>query len=265
MKYYYKKEYEKFKNNLKNKISKDLDIPSETIILTYPQKGSFSVQLIFQSDKFDNLKPEELKQILSNDEFEELKNLKEIDSDLIMGSFKITRKLLDSRGNRVSGWAKGEKRGGKEYYPPIGWKGFGLKVLDKYEDNEWIGMKNTPGEWCVAYHGVGRGQSSEKVKHIVALIIISKFKPGNHQVHENDDDLNHEGNKVGKGVYCTPKIKIAESYAGTAKINGKDYKIVLMTRVKPDKIRCPRNEKDYWLVNGTTDEIRPYRILLKKE
>ena len=37
MKYYYKKEYEKFKNNLKNKISKDLDIPSETIIVTYPK------------------------------------------------------------------------------------------------------------------------------------------------------------------------------------------------------------------------------------
>ena len=118
-----------------------MDIPSETIIVTYPQKGSFSVQVIFQSDKFDNLKPEELKQKLKDDEFEELKNLKEIHSDLIMGAFKITKNLLDSQGNRVSGWAEGEKRGGREYYPPIGWKGFGLKVLDKYEDNEWIGVR----------------------------------------------------------------------------------------------------------------------------
>ena len=242
-----------------------MDIPSETIIVTYPQKGSFSVQVIFQSDKFDNLKPEELKQKLKDDEFEELKNLKEIHSDLIMGAFKITKNLLDSQGNRVSGWAEGEKRGGREYYPPIGWKGFGLKVLDKYEDNEWIGMQNTPGEWCVAYHGVGRHQSSEQVKKIVALIIISKFKPGNWQVHEDDDDINHEGEKVGKGVYCTPKIEIAESYAGTSNINGKEYKTVLMARVKPDKIRCPKNKEDYWVVNGTTDEIRPYRILLKEK
>ena len=40
-----------------------------------------------------------------------------------------------------------------------------------------------------------------------------------------------------------------------------------MVRVKPDAIRgcnCPW-AKDYWVVNGSTDEIRPYRILYKKE
>ena len=43
-----------------------------------------------------------------------------------------------------------------------------------------------------------------------------------------------------------------------------------MVRVKPDAIRhcdsCSdsRAPYNYWVVNGTTDEIRPYRILYKK-
>ena len=41
-----------------------------------------------------------------------------------------------------------------------------------------------------------------------------------------------------------------------------------MVRVKPDSIRhcdnCEESrELNYWVVNGTTDEIRPYRILYK--
>ena len=76
---------------------------------------------------------------------------------------------MDSRGNRNDGWAIGEKRGGKDYDPPLGWKGIGLRVLDKYDygDNTWLGMTNEPGEWCVAYHGVARGQPSEKVRKLL--------------------------------------------------------------------------------------------------
>ena len=37
-----------------------------------------------------------------------------------------------------------------------------------------------------------------------------------------------------------------------------------MLRVKPSSIRGCIDAKDYWVVNGTTDEIRPYRILYKK-
>ena len=39
-----------------------------------------------------------------------------------------------------------------------------------------------------------------------------------------------------------------------------------MVRVKPDAIRCCNCEyaKDYWVVDGTNNEIRPYRILYKK-
>ena len=42
-----------------------------------------------------------------------------------------------------------------------------------------------------------------------------------------------------------------------------------MVRVKPEAIRncdiCSDSKNDnHWVVNGTTDEIRPYRILYKE-
>ena len=68
----------------------------------------------------------------------------------------------------------------------------------------------------------------------------------------------------------TPTIKTAEGYAGCSEVNGKSYKTILMVRVKPSAIRyCDKCQdscapNNYWVVNGTTDEIRPYRILYKE-
>ena len=36
-----------------------------------------------------------------------------------------------------------------------------------------------------------------------------------------------------------------------------------MARVKPNVFRTCEDQKNYWVVNGTKDEIRPYRILYK--
>ena len=189
-----------------------------------------------------------------------------------MEGCKLTKKMLDARGNRCEGWGVGENRGNMPYDPPIGWIGIGLKVMDVYDngDNTWIGMNNIKGEWCVAYHGVGRNLSSDKIKDITGKIIKGekqKFIAGKGQVHEDCDDKFHPGKKVGIGVYCTPTIKTAESYSGKSCINGVNYKTVLMVRVKPEAIRCCgkcQYASDYWVVNGIIDEIRPYRILYKK-
>ena len=136
-----KEEYEKFKEKLKLKLSKDYNSPPEKIIVTLPQKGSLHVQVIFQGDDFHNLDKDTFKKKFQNDsEFKELQNLKDIHEDIIMGAVKLTRNQLDPRGNRNDGWGVGEKRGGKDYDPPIGFHGIGLKVLDKYDggDNTWI-------------------------------------------------------------------------------------------------------------------------------
>ena len=55
-----------------------------------------------------------------------------------------------------------------------------------------------------------------------------------------------------------------DSYAKKTKNNGKTYKMGFMMRVKPDKIRYSNSKKDYWVLDGTTEQIRPYRILIKE-
>ena len=58
-----------------------------------------------------------------------------------------------------------------------------------------------------------------------------------------------------------------ESYASCAQtstcINGVKYVMGFMMRVKPERIRYSDSQKDYWVLNGTTDEMRPYRIMVK--
>ena len=264
-------EYEDFVYKLKQKLSKDYGVKPEEIIVTYPERGSVQIQVIFQSDSFNQLDTNEFENKFRNEvNYPELRNIKSIYTDVIMGACRLSKAQLDYRGNRSSGWGENENRGGKPYYPPLGWIGIGLKVFDKYDnDNTWIGMINCPGEWCVAYHGVGHGQLSDKVKEITGKIYKGSFRPGGGQAHTVCPDKYHEGKPVGDGVYCTPFPNIAEEYAGISEINGKSYKTVLMVRVKPDAIRnctkCPWAKDDqYWVVNGTTDEIRPYRILYKE-
>ena len=198
--------------------------------------------------------------------FKELQYLKEVHSDVIMGGCKLSKNMLDAKGNRSSGWPDGEMRGNKPYYSPKGWIGIGLKVEDRFDggDNTWLGMFNIPGEWCVAYHGVGRGQDSDNVKSITKKIYEGGFKPGNVQAHQYCNNINKPGTKVDVGVYCTPKVDVACSYSGQSIINGKRYHTVIMVRVKRSIIRQCNDAEDYWVVNGTTDEIRPYRILYKE-
>ena len=124
-------------------------------------------------------------------------------------------------------------------------------------------MDNTEREWCVAYHGLCDCLPSDEVKSATGNIAKGdKLRPGRGQVYEDNEDLNHPGQLVGKGVYVTPKIEIAQEYAGKSKINGVNYYTSLMVRVEPAAIRHCNEKRDYWVLDS--DKIRPYRILYKK-
>lgn len=74
-------------------------------------------------------------------------------------------------------------RGGEPYAPPLGWKGYGLNVMDKYDFdkgekcNDWLSYENRNGEW-VAYHEVGHERESEEVANIDGNISKSNLKAG---------------------------------------------------------------------------------------
>ena len=62
-------------------------------------------------------------------------------------------------------------------------------------------MSNVQGEWCIAYHGVCNGQSSDNVKRVTGLIYKGReFKPGLGQVHSSHIDVCHPNQTVGVGL-----------------------------------------------------------------
>ena len=269
------KEQKIFNNKLKKKLSMEYNIPEDKIIIICPEKGSYKVTVIFMSDEFNNnFNKENFINSCTQEEFRELCNLKDIQKGVIMDGVKLNLSMLDSRGNQSPNNYGGGKRGGEEYFPPMGWKGYGLKVMDVYDNgnNDWLAMNNNSNEWAVAYHGIGKAGNTTNTEAITNKIIKGgDFKNGlfigseKGQARKDDDDIRHPGNKVGEGVYCTPDINVAEGYAGSSSIvNGKRYKMIFMMRVKPDKIRSSNASPKEWILDGTTNEMRPYRILLKE-
>jgi hypothetical protein len=84
---YNKVEQEKFNNKLRKKLSLEYNIPEDKIIITNPEKGSYQVQVIFQTDEFNepDLDINKLREKYENDDdFKEISYLKEIHSQLIM-------------------------------------------------------------------------------------------------------------------------------------------------------------------------------------
>ena len=266
------KERENFNDKVRKKLSLEYKIPEEKIIITNPPNAKYQLQVIFQKDDFnnENIDFNTFKKNCMNDkDFQELSKLKEVHKGLIMEGCRLSSNMLDPRGNRKDGWGINEKRGGLDYIPPTnGWVGYGLKVWGKYDNgnNDWLSYNGNKNEWAIAYHGVGSklGCSVEQAAH---NIIKGGFKAGSGQAFQYDDDFMHPGQKVGVGVYCSPDPKVMEEYAKYSIINGvngKNYMLGFMMRVKPDKIRYSIKQKDYWVLNGTTDEMRPYRIMIKE-
>ena len=84
--------------------------------------------------------------------------------------------------------------------------------------------------------------------------------------HSECDDILHQGNKIGNGVYVSPNIETAKYYSGTIVIKGKKYLTLFLVKVKKDSIRkcnCP-NASDHWVLRGTNQEIRPVSVLLSE-
>ncbi|MCQ2818373.1 MAG: hypothetical protein MJ252_13990 [archaeon] len=248
--------------SVKKTIAKRFDVPENEVVIgdpEFPVGGGFPAQPIvvdrpLQMDKIDDVL-ESIKQ-----ENPAVANIKVMS---LLEGVELSPEMFDERGdNSDEGWAPdGEQRGppGKlqEYFPPRGWTGYGLKVYGRYDDgnNDWLDYCNVPGEWWIAYHGM-----RNPIKATPG-IIQQNFIPGINQCHEGDDDLNHPGEKVGTGVYCSPKPKVALEYCEEG-VGVGEYYVAFMCRVNPEKVQICSDEPDYWVVPGGADSIRPYRLLV---
>ena len=241
-----------FNEKLKIELKKLLNIKSasKNIIIGNPRAGPYIVSAIIKQSNFNELNEIDLLNSLKNNI--DFNSIQKVQKTILLNGCKLNRIMLDDLGDNFNNYGQNEKRGGKDYIPPLGWMGYGLRVLNRYDlgNNDWIDYDNNPNEWAVAYHGMGIGLNGD----------INN----NNLQFKKSKDIYHDGKSVGEGVYMTQDPNIMEQYSSEYELQGKKYKLGIMCRIMPKSIRSPENGKEYWVINGTENEVRPYRILIKE-
>ena len=88
------------------------------------------------------------------------------------------------------------------------------------------------------------------------------LRAGKGQGYQNYNCLNKPGEKVGEGIYSSPKLSVAMGYSNGIDVNGVKYHLVFQCRINPAALKeCTKD--GIWVVNDALD-IRPYAILLIK-
>ena len=247
-------EKEKFIEELKNFLSKQVSIPKQDIIVANIREGCVAADVSFVKKHGIDIR-QKMKDLAK------LNKIQTIYEKNILGACKLTPDMLDERGNRdPSEWPSStEKRGGKNYYPPDrNWVGYGLRVLDQYDNgnNDWIAMDGNPNEWAVAFHGTSEiaveniWKKGEKFRSSVKEGARRQKCRGNINVNINSQK---EYYTCGEGTYVSPHLEYALGYSKG---------VIIMCRVNPKKMRIPKGYEDNeWITDGTRNTIRPYRLL----
>ena len=249
-------EKEKFIEELKVFLSKQVSIPKQDIIVANIREGCVAADVSFTKKHGKDIRQK-------MEELSKLKKIKSIYETNILGACKLTPDMLDERGNRdPSEWPRStEKRGGKNYYPPDDkWVGYGLRVLDQYDNgnNDWIAMDGNPNEWAVAFHATSENavehiwKKGEKFHSSVKEGAFGQKCCGN--INKNKYSQK-EYPTCGEGTYVSPHLDYSLTY---------NKGVVIMCRVNPKKMRIPEGYEDSeWITDGTRNTIRPYRLLYK--
>ena len=254
-------ELNKFIEEWKNKISNQLNIDKNEIYLVNPNdKEGLCLDLVTNNGNIDFNK-------LKN--FAEIKNIEE--KPLIEGC-QLSTDIFDPNYKYPdSSWGINETIGGEKYIPPLGWFGYRLNVSKKYDNGNdtWLDHNDNKGVFAIAYLGLSNiYQNQKKLEQFLNEINSEKvLKMGYEQIYKDDINIKTESkneyDKCGNGVYLFQDPNIAENTASIIDICGVRYKILIMCRVNPNKIRQPNGFKDCWILNPTPSEVRPYRILIK--
>ena len=250
----------KFIEEWKTKFSSRLKINKNLIILTNPRirNDNIYIDLAFNP----NIKKIEEK-ILEK----ELKKEGIIDffSRPLLEGCRLSQNIFNPKYNKYYNQIlKHQKRGGEEYIQPLEWTVYAMNVSGKYDfgNNTWLGNNNSIGEFAVAYYGINNlvNKNMNMMNNIMSL--MGNLETG--QTFVGVKNIRKQGHSCKAGAYFYKNPKYAENSSEIIKIAGFEYKVMFMCRVKPSKIMQPENFKDCWILSPTPDEVRPYKILIKK-
>ena len=248
----------KFIKEFKLKISNKILINENSIILTNPRHNNnfLFIDLAFNPN-IGQIDENILKtMIIDNNEIIACESF-----PLLAGCILSPNIFMDKFNKYYNKLRHNAKRGGEEYIIPLDWTAFGLNISKKYDfgNDIWLGNKNNYGEFAVAYYGINNlmKDSSHKVNSLM----------GNSQTGKTflkAKNIRNPGQTCKSGAYFYKNPKFAENSCEKINIGGFQYKIMFMCRVNPSKIMQPENFKDCWILSPTPDEVRPYKILIKK-
>ena len=246
----------KFNENIKINILNKLKINIDPNNFLASNNSKYFIDNFVRTDNFLKLSLDQIKNIYPNlEELHEYKNI----FDYLIKECNI-KDFIDCKGNFIIKINNKDKTKEK-YYPPYEWIGIGLKVLGKYDNDEWLLNDSKDSKWAIAYHGVGGRLSIKQVKDKLQKKIKEGLKQGKSQPKSHLEDIRHPGKQIGTGVYLTPNINIVENYSGIISFNKERYRVALMAKVEIEKIRESK-DINFWVLNS--EYIRIYRILLKK-
>jgi len=137
---------------------------------------------------------------------------------------------------------------------------FAVNITGKYENNDWIKMDGSAGEWPVAFHGTSLGSSMD--------IHAGGFRKPTQAKH------GQVGSKTGNSIYMTPDPTYAEQYSHSCEfvdaVTGqkKKVEIVLQARIRPGSWYQQKSKNSYcnareYLFDSEAD-IRLYGICLRE-
>jgi ubiquitin len=210
--------------NLKYQIFKSERIPINQQLLLYDDRELKNDKTF---DDYDIKNGSTLHLVL---EFRE--KIKIFSDDLLDSKYDYDFTMVNDKGKVYT-------RGGEIYNRPYGWNRIALKVLSKYENDNWLDSDDDESVWPVAYHGTNLDGLKGICLNGFDLTKLKRFK-------------------YGKGHYTTPFIEIAKSFATEIRINDQRIIYIIQSRVNPRKI-IKGNDGRYWILSSNID-LRPYSI-----
>ncbi|CAG8582141.1 2356_t:CDS:2 [Funneliformis mosseae] len=216
-------------------------LSGETITLRNVNANTSVRQLKNEIYKTERIPPEEINLRYNNKTLQDHLTLKDYDITndsliyltlLLRGGGSITIFVLDRNfldppfdydfTNIQS--SKKYMRGNFNYNRPYGWRRIALKVLDKFNDNSWLGVNNrvtsfdsVKDEWIVSYHGTTKRNANSIAKDGFDLNLIMRERHN---------------------------------------------KVVFQNRVKPNAFKIANFEQ--YFVTSNDRDIRPYGLCIKK-
>ena len=250
----------KFIEEWKAKISSRLKISKKLIILTNPRIRNDNIYI----DLAFNPNTQKIEEKIIEKELKKEGIIEFISRPLLEGC-RLSQNIFNPKYNKYYNQIlKNQKRGGEEYIQPLDWTVYGMNVSGKYDfgNDTWLGNNNSVGEFAVAYYGINNlvNKNMNMMNNIISL--MGNLETG--QTFVGIKNIRQQGQTCKAGAYFYKNPNYAENSSEIINIAGFEYKVMFMCRVKPSKIMQPENFKDCWILSPTPDEVRPYKILIKK-